>query len=141
MRCGYSPIASMFASHDATFNFTCVELRTEEQHQVFPEAQTDPESLVMQVLNAAWDAGADVACENALTCYHKSGYDQILSSAKPEGIRGKHLVAFTYLRLTPELLEEQNLREFTDFVSRLHGMFLSFSIVSFSILVMPDFSL
>lgn len=131
----------MFASHDATFNFTCVELCTEEQHQVFPEAQTDPEGLVMQVLNAAWDAGADVACENALTCYHKSGYDQILSSAKPEGIRGKHLVAFTYLRLTPELLEEKNLREFTDFVSRLHGMFLSFSIISFSNLVMPDFSL
>jgi beta-amylase len=39
----------MLASHGATFNFTCIELRTADQATHFPEAQADPESLVSQV--------------------------------------------------------------------------------------------
>ncbi|KAG0582277.1 hypothetical protein KC19_3G048300 [Ceratodon purpureus] len=121
-RCGYTPIAKMLATHKAAFNFTCIELRTAEQNTLFPEAQSDPESLVYQVLQAAWAVqGVEVACENALPCYKRSGYDQILAQAKPKGYTKHSLVAFTYLRLTPELLEEQNLREFTRFVHQLHG--------------------
>jgi len=50
-RCGYTPIASMLASHNATFNFTCIELRTAEQTASYPEALADPEALVSQVCN------------------------------------------------------------------------------------------
>lgn len=74
-----------------------------------------------QVLQAAWAQGVEVACENALPCYKRSGYEQILAQAKPKGYTKHSLVAFTYLRLTRELMEEENLREFMRFVHQLHG--------------------
>ena len=74
------------------------------------------------MLNAAWDADIPVASENALPCYDKEGYNKILDIAKPFGdLDGRHLSAFTYLRLTPQLMEEQNFMEFERFVKRLHG--------------------
>ena len=48
-RDGYGPIAAMFKKHDAALNFTCVELRTLDQQEDFPEALADPEGLVWQV--------------------------------------------------------------------------------------------
>ena len=48
-RDGYAPIAAMFKKHAAALNFTCVELRTTDQHEDFPEAMADPEGLVWQV--------------------------------------------------------------------------------------------
>ncbi|KAG6427145.1 hypothetical protein SASPL_111385 [Salvia splendens] len=124
-RDGYATIASVLKKHEATLNFTCVELRTLDQHEDFPEALADPEGLVWQVLNAAWDADIPVASENALPCYDKEGYNKILDIAKPFGdLDGRHLSAFTYLRLTPQLLEEQNFMEFERFVKRVHGEFV-----------------
>ncbi|KAG6430157.1 hypothetical protein SASPL_108219 [Salvia splendens] len=124
-RDGYATIASVLKKHEATLNFTCVELRTLDQHEDFPEALADPEGLVWQVLNAAWDADIPVASENALPCYDKEGYNKILDIAKPFGdLDGRHLSAFTYLRLTPQLMEEQNFMEFERFVKRLHGEFV-----------------
>jgi beta-amylase len=35
------------------------------------------------VLNAAWDAGLQVASENALPCYDRDGFNKILENAKP----------------------------------------------------------
>lgn len=125
-RDGYTPIASVLKKHDASLNFTCVELRTMDQHEDFPEALADPEGLVWQVLNAAWDVGLPVASENALPCYDKEGYDKILETAKPiSDPDGRHLSAFTYLRLCPQLMEEQNFLEFERFVKRLHGEFVA----------------
>lgn len=121
-RDGYAPIAQMLAKHNAALNFTCVELRTVEQEASTPAAMADPEGLVWQVLNAAWDASIAVASENALPCYDREGYNKILENAKPrKDPDGKHLCAFTYLRLNPTLMEEKNFREFTRFVKRLHG--------------------
>lgn len=123
-RCGYTPIARMLATHDATFNFTCIEMRTSEQTAAFPAALADPEALVSQVLQAAWAEGVEVAGENALSCYKRSGYEQIIAQAHAKGNRKHNLAAFTYLRLTPELMEEENLAKFTHFVHQLHGMIL-----------------
>lgn len=121
-RDGYAAIAQMLAKHDAAFNFTCVELRTLAQAKGYPEALADPEGLVWQVLNAAWDAGISVASENALGCFDRQGYNKILENAKPEkDPDGRHLVAFTYLRLNDELMKEHNFKEFSRFVKRLHG--------------------
>ena len=50
-RDGYSPIAAMLKKHDTALNFTCVELRTMDQQEGFPEAMVDPEGLVWQVTN------------------------------------------------------------------------------------------
>lgn len=121
-RDGYTAIASMLKKHDAALNFTCVELRTLDQYQDFPEALADPEGLVWQVLNAAWDVGIPVASENALPCYDRDGYNKILENAKPmNDPDGRHLEAFTYLRLTPYLMERHNFVEFERFVKRMHG--------------------
>ena len=79
-------------------------------------------SIPLQVLNAAWDSGISVASENALPCYDRLGYNKILESAKPrKDPDGRHLAAFTYLRLNPNLMEEKNFTEFRRFVKRLHG--------------------
>ncbi len=45
-RDGYQPIAKMLARHNATLNFTCAEMRNNEQHW---EARCGPEGLVSQV--------------------------------------------------------------------------------------------
>ncbi|XP_043713169.1 beta-amylase 2, chloroplastic-like [Telopea speciosissima] len=119
---GYFPIAAMLKKHAVALNFTCVELRTLNQHEDFPEALADPEGLVWQVLNAAWDACIPVASENALPCHDRDGYNKILENAKPmNDPDGKHLSAFTYLRLSQQLMERQNFLEFERFVKRMHG--------------------
>jgi beta-amylase len=52
-RDGYAAIANMLAKNEAAFNFTCVELRTLDQAEGYPEALADPEGLVWQVYNFA----------------------------------------------------------------------------------------
>ncbi|KAK3132615.1 hypothetical protein QOZ80_6AG0525210 [Eleusine coracana subsp. coracana] len=121
-RDGYAPIAAVLKKYDAALNFTCVELRTMDQHEVYPEAFADPEGLVWQVLNAAWDAGIQVASENALPCYDRDGFNKILENAKPRNDPdGRHLFGFTYLRLSKVLFERPNFFEFERFVKRMHG--------------------
>lgn len=121
-RDGYASIASVLKKHSATLNFTCVELHTLNQQQDFPEALADSDGLAWQVLNAAWDAGLSMACENALPCYGRVCYNKILENAKPlHDPDGRHLSAFTYLRLSPVLLERHNFLEFERFVKRMHG--------------------
>ncbi|OEL25130.1 Beta-amylase 7 [Dichanthelium oligosanthes] len=110
---------TVLKKYDAALNFTCVELRTMDQHEVYPEAFADPEGLV---LNAAWDAGIQVASENALPCYDRDGFNKILENAKPlNDPDGRHLFGFTYLRLSKVLLERPNFFEFERFVKRMHG--------------------
>ncbi|KAM0899484.1 hypothetical protein ACQ4PT_021332 [Festuca glaucescens] len=121
-RDGYAPIAQVLKKHGAALNFTCVELRTMDQHEVFPDALADPEGLVWQVLNAAWDAGIQVASENALPCYDRDGFNKTLENAKPRNDPdGRHLFGFTYLRLCSVLFERPNFTEFERFVRRMHG--------------------
>lgn len=78
--------------------------------------------VMLQVLNAAWDVSIPVASENALPCYDREGYNKILENAKPyKDPDGRHLSAFTYLRLSSALLEKHNFMEFEQFVKRMHG--------------------
>ena len=78
--------------------------------------------LTLQVLNAAWDVSIPVASENALPCYDREGYNKILENAKPlNDPDGRHLSTFTYLRLSPVLMENHNFMEFERFVKRMHG--------------------
>ncbi|WOK94867.1 hypothetical protein Cni_G03572 [Canna indica] len=121
-RDGYAPIASMLKKHGAALNFTCNELRTSDHYEDFPEAMADPEGLVWQVLNAAWDAGVSVTSENALPCYDRDTYNKILDNAKPlNDPDGRHLSSFTYLRLGPVLMQSHNFLEFERFVKQMHG--------------------
>ncbi|CAK9143327.1 unnamed protein product [Ilex paraguariensis] len=121
-RDGYAAIMAMLKKHGAALNFTCVELNRLDQHVDFSEALTDPEGLTWQVLNAAWDVSIPVASENALPYHHREDYNRILERAKPSNdLDGRHFSAFTYLRLSPLLMERHNLMEFERFVKRMHG--------------------
>ncbi|GJP51534.1 hypothetical protein CLOM_g10699 [Closterium sp. NIES-68] len=121
-RDGYRPIALMLARHSAMLNFTCAEMRNHEQYW---EARCGPEGLVQQVLDAGWQEGLEVACENALPRYDVAAFDQIIHNARPDGINWsgrplRRISSFTFLRLGPDLLRERNWAEFVRFVRRMH---------------------
>lgn len=121
-RDGYRPIARMLARHRAVLNFTCIEMQDNEQPS---EAGCGPEALVRQVLNAGWKEGIEVSCENALPRFDEEAYDQIVRQSRPEGINEtgppkKRISAFTYLRLSQELMQEHSWKEFNKFVRRMH---------------------
>ncbi|KAK9143750.1 hypothetical protein Syun_013150 [Stephania yunnanensis] len=121
-RDGYAGIATMLKKHGCALNFICADLRTINQHVDFSEASTDTEGLMWQVLNAAWDVRIPVASENAHPCHDREGYNKILENAKPmNDPDGRHLSAFTYLRLSPALMERRGFLEFERFVKRMHG--------------------
>ncbi|PHU09600.1 Beta-amylase 7 [Capsicum chinense] len=121
-RDGYIVIAAMLKKHGAALNFKCAEMSMLEQAVDFSEALGDPEGLAWQVLNAAWDVSLPVCSENALLCHDRGGYNCLLEKAKPfNDPDGKHIFAFTYLRLSPLLMDGQNYMEFERFVKRMHG--------------------
>ncbi|CAM8987477.1 unnamed protein product [Rhodiola kirilowii] len=121
-RDGYAPVVSMLKKHGAIVNFTCVEVPVFSEHEEISEAFADPDGLVWQVTNAAWDAGIHVASENSLPCYDRGAYNKILDIAKPfNNPDGQHLCTFNYIRLSLQLMEQKNLMEFDQFVKRMHG--------------------
>ncbi|KAM2280356.1 hypothetical protein ACFX1S_041085 [Malus domestica] len=121
-RDGYAPIMTMLKKHEATVKLACTELHVLDQHEEFSEALGDSEGLFWQVLNAAWDVCVPVSSENALACHDRISYNKILDNSKPlTDPDGRHLSSFTYLRLSPLLMERQNFMEFERFVRRMHG--------------------
>jgi len=109
---GYEEIAKTFkASGNATFCFTCLEMRNHEQPS---ECASKPVNLVRQTAAAARNIGIPYAGENALPRYDRLAYDQILTT-KPD------LSAFTLLRLNPRLLQGQDFEEFKRFVHLMHA--------------------
>uniref|UniRef100_A0A0D9VPD8 Beta-amylase n=1 Tax=Leersia perrieri TaxID=77586 RepID=A0A0D9VPD8_9ORYZ len=112
---GYLPIARMLGRHGAVLNFTCVEMRDHEQPQ---DAQCRPEALVQQVAGAAREAGVGLAGENALPRYDDTAHDQIVATAA-EKAQEEQMVAFTYLRMGPDLFQPDNWRRFAAFVKRM----------------------
>lgn len=62
-RDGYLPIARMIAKRGVVLNFTCMEMKDEQQPG---HAFCSPELLVRQVRQATAAAGAELAGENAL---------------------------------------------------------------------------
>ncbi|XP_011023342.1 PREDICTED: beta-amylase 7 isoform X1 [Populus euphratica] len=121
-RDGYAAISAMLKKHKAALNFSCSELRMVDQQVDFAEALADPEGLVWQVLNAAWEVGIPIASENALPCHDRVTYNKILDKAKPSNDPdGRHFLSFTHLRLSPLLMERQTFMEFERFVKRMHG--------------------
>lgn len=82
------------------------------------------------MLSAGWREGINVACENALARYDATAYNTILRNARPEGMNKNgppehKLHGFTYLRVSDELLQEQNYATFKTFVRRMHANLVS----------------
>uniref|UniRef100_A0A0A9EP94 Beta-amylase n=1 Tax=Arundo donax TaxID=35708 RepID=A0A0A9EP94_ARUDO len=107
-RDGYAPIARMLATRGAVLNFTCMEMKDEQQPA---HASCSPELLVQQVKAAASAAGVELAGENALERYDDAAFSQVVATA-----RGAGLSAFTYLRMNKKLFDGDNWREFVSFV-------------------------
>lgn len=116
-RDGYLPIARALARHGAVLNFTCVEMRDHEQPQ---DAQCKPEALVRQVASASRAAGVGLAGENALPRYDGTAHDQVVSTAADRTAEDR-MVAFTYLRMGPDLFHPDNWHRFAAFVRRMSG--------------------
>ncbi|WOL05778.1 beta-amylase 1, chloroplastic [Canna indica] len=118
-RDGYLPIARMLGRHGAVFNFTCVEMQNGEQPD---DACCRPEELVRQVAEATREARVELAGENALPRYDETAHEQIVSTATSMGGGGEgkeKMVAFTYLRMGPDLFQPDNWRRFVAFVKKM----------------------
>ena len=67
-----------------------------------------------RVAAAAREAGVGLAGENALPRYDDAAHDQVVATAQEE-----RMVAFTYLRMGPDLFQPDNWRRFASFVTRM----------------------
>jgi len=76
--------------------------------------KSSPASLVQQVVNSVHKTGLQLIGENALRRYDDNAYNTILNYKSK-------LAAFTYLSLTPELVSDKWLSNFTAFVKKMHG--------------------
>lgn len=118
-RDGYLPIAQMLARYGAIFNFTCIEMRDQEQPQ---DALCAPEKLVRQVVSATQRAQVPLAGENALPRYDEHAHEQILNASAlnvDENSGEREMCAFTYLRMNPDLFQADNWRKFVAFVKKM----------------------
>lgn len=116
---GYLPIAQMLAHYGVVFNFTCIEMRDHEQPQ---DALCAPEKLVKQVVSATQLAQVPLAGENALPRYDEQAHEQILKASAlqvDENSGEREMCAFTYLRMNPDLFQDDNWRKFMAFVKKM----------------------
>ncbi|BBM97603.1 beta-amylase [Marchantia polymorpha subsp. ruderalis] len=122
-RDGYAPIARMFGRHGVTLNFTCIEMKDEEQP---PQAACSPESLLRQVTVASRTAGVRLAGENALPRFDQTAYNQVVKKSRLQfNLHGdsqeeqEPMCAFTYLRMSESLFQADNWRLFVPFVRHM----------------------
>ena len=113
-RDGYIPIAQMLAKRGAVLNFTCMEMKDEQQPG---HANCGPEQLVRQVKAAAKKAGVELAGENALERYDESAFSQVVATSRAN--EDISLSAFTYLRMNKKLFDGENWRNFVGFVKSM----------------------
>eukprot|EP00262_Sarcandra_glabra_P012252 TRINITY_DN3117_c0_g1_i1.p1 TRINITY_DN3117_c0_g1~~TRINITY_DN3117_c0_g1_i1.p1 ORF type:complete len:547 (-),score=76.72 TRINITY_DN3117_c0_g1_i1:158-1798(-) len=113
-RDGYVPIARMMGKRGTVLNFTCMEMRDQEQPG---HANCSPEMLVRQVKMATNTVGVQLAGENALERYDEASYAQVLATSRADS--GEGLSAFTYLRMNKRLFDRENWRQMVSFVKSM----------------------
>jgi beta-amylase len=114
-RDGYDIIAQMFAENSIMFQFTCLEMFNDDS------CKCGAQNLVAETRDSAWKMGIMYAGENALPIDgNQNGYNQIVRQSK---VNGRKIDAFTYLRLGPNLVDNQNnLNMFQRFVQTMHSL-------------------
>lgn len=117
---GYIAIAHLFKKHGVALNFTCFEMKDEEQPQ---HARCSPEGLLRQVTLATRKTGVALAGENALPRFDGSAYAQIIhnSNLKLNGTNysKSSMCAFTYLRMNQQMFQSENWHRFVWFVRNM----------------------
>lgn len=108
---GYGNIAKMLSAHNATFDFTCLEMKDSEQPS---SCSCGPYELVQQTKAAAIAKNVKYSGENALQRYDTTAYSTIKSQASSQS----HTIDnFTYLRMTDDLFSGTNWNYFVQFVN------------------------
>jgi beta-amylase len=110
----YQELASMFKSNNATFDFTCLEMKDSEQPS---ECKCGPYELVQQTKQAAKNANGHYSGENALQRYDTTAYSTIKSQATS---LNWNIDGMTYLRLTNDLMSGSNWNNFQSFVNDMY---------------------
>lgn len=110
-RNGYAELAEVFHASGAMIDFTCLEMRDSEQSS---DCASGPQELVAQVFAAGRSKGVVTNGENALPRYDDTAYQQISSYRND-------LQSFTYLRLGGDLLKDDNLGKFKNFVAQMRS--------------------
>jgi beta-amylase len=112
----YQDLASMFTSNNATFDFTCLEMKDSEQPS---ECKCGPYELVQQTKQAAKNSKGHFSGENALQRYDTTAYNTIKDQATS---LNWNIDAMTYLRLTDELMSDSNWDNFKNFVNDMNNL-------------------
>eukprot|EP00295_Goniomonas_pacifica_P040137 CAMPEP_0175994744 /NCGR_PEP_ID=MMETSP0108-20121206/54757_1 /TAXON_ID=195067 ORGANISM="Goniomonas pacifica, Strain CCMP1869" /NCGR_SAMPLE_ID=MMETSP0108 /ASSEMBLY_ACC=CAM_ASM_000204 /LENGTH=452 /DNA_ID=CAMNT_0017326811 /DNA_START=1 /DNA_END=1359 /DNA_ORIENTATION=+ len=112
----YADLASLFHKYGAAFDFTCMEMLDASQPS---DCDCGPQELVAQTKQAAINANVPYGGENALPFLDAGGYKQVEAAASE---LGKPIDAFSFLRLTQQLVSQPALGAFTDFVNDMHNL-------------------
>ena len=112
----YQELAQLLSPFNATFDFTCLEMKDSEQPA---ECKCGPYELVQQTKQAALNYKGSYSGENALQRYDQTAYDTIKNQATS---LGTDIEAFTYLRLTDDLMSGVNWDTFAAFVSDMNNL-------------------
>ncbi|KAG0453981.1 hypothetical protein HPP92_025285 [Vanilla planifolia] len=83
------------------------------------DAMCRPEELVTQVATSARAAGVMLAGENALPRYDEGAFEKIVGMATAAGGEQERMHSFTYLRMGPDMFQEEKWRRFVAFVGRM----------------------
>lgn len=122
-RDGYLPIAQMFGRHGVTLNFTCFEMKDEEQYPSC--ALCSPEGLLKQVTLAARKASVPLAGENALMRFDEGAHNQVIKNSRladqSNGWEAAYepMCSFTFLRMSEQLFRSDNWHSFVQFVHQM----------------------
>jgi len=117
-RDGYTPIISILKAENASFDFTCLEMKNSEQPA---NARSNPEQLVAQTRRVCENNQVKYRGENALQRYDSTAYNQIVYQSRFSS--GEPINGFTYLRLTSDLINNSGyFEQFRIFVSNMHAL-------------------
>lgn len=115
---GYIDIANMFKKYNIEFQFTCLEMKDQDQPS---DCACGPEELVTLTRDTAWNLGLKYGGENALEILGNYAANQQI--AKQSIGNGKTISGFTFLRMSDELMNNSNnMASYSNLVYLLHNM-------------------
>jgi beta-amylase len=106
---GYRDIMEIFKEYDYGFDYSALE-----QGRNIRVGMDNPK-LVERVWNLTQEYGVRFEAENAGECYNQPDYDR-MKVWVPRG-----LLRLTFLRLTDDMMKEENFAIFTKFVADIHN--------------------
>ncbi|KAL4570425.1 hypothetical protein LXL04_026077 [Taraxacum kok-saghyz] len=120
---GYSRLFKVLKKHAVAVKFVCPgpNVFSKENHDAF----ADPEGLIWQLVNSAWDEGLCVAGQNAFPCFDREMFMRLLETAKPSNDPDHHhFMFFTYeppLPILPLVDRTLCFSELDHFIRCMHG--------------------